>query len=66
MKQTDYVRTEARGTDDSGDVRNATVINPERGDNSQFGALEQHAVASQRETSNRIDVQILFTTGKLH
>ena len=34
IARTDNVRAAARDTEDSGDVRNATVINPERGDNS--------------------------------
>ena len=66
MARTDDVRAAARATEDSGDVRNATVSNPERGDNSQFGASEQHAVTSQRATSDQIIAQIFITTSKLH
>ena len=66
MARTDDVRAAAKGTEDSGDVRSATVINPERGDNSQFGASQQHAVTSQRGTSDQIVAQIIITRGKLH
>ena len=66
MARNDDVRAAARGTEDSGDVRSATVIIPERGDISQFGASEQHAVTSHRGTSDPIIAQIFITTGKLH